>query len=276
MLGAQLITKQTGPEGKPCNTVLLTERVYMRRELYLSILMDRASGGPVIVASSKGGTSIEDIAAATPELIVTAPVDIVEGLTDDTVDKVVSSLGFRAGDEDGVRVLPTMRSLASPRCYSPRLTSIVMFRQRTCSATCTSCSSTPMPPWSRSTRSPRRRTATVRRELAVGGWSVAPVSLTTCIPVGRFPPVLVCDAKLNFDDNAAFRQADLFARRDFSQEDQREVEASKEDLNYIGLDGTIGCMGMYGCCCGGASPATLTRLVCSQRRWAGNGHHGYH
>ena len=142
----------------------------MRRELYLSILMDRASGGPVIVASSKGGTSIEDIAAATPELIVTAPVDIVEGLTDATVDKVVSSLGFRAGDEDGVRVLPTMRTPAPPRCYSPRLTSIVMFRQRTCSATCTSCSSTPMPPWSRSTRSPRRRTATVRRELAVGGW----------------------------------------------------------------------------------------------------------
>jgi len=71
MLGASLITKQTGEEGKPCNRVLLTERVYMRRELYLSILMDRASDGPVIVASSKGGTSIEDIAEETPELIVT-------------------------------------------------------------------------------------------------------------------------------------------------------------------------------------------------------------
>jgi len=55
--------------------------------------------------------------------------------------------------------------------------------------------------------------------------------------------VLVCDAKLNFDDNAAFRHAELFDKRDFSQEDPREVEASKEDLNYIGLDGTIGCMG---------------------------------
>ena len=71
MLGARLITKQTGADGKPCNTVLLTERVYMRRELYLSILMDRASDGPVIVASSKGGTSIEDIAAETPEFIFT-------------------------------------------------------------------------------------------------------------------------------------------------------------------------------------------------------------
>lgn len=187
MLGAQLITKQTGPEGKPCNTVLLTERVYMRRELYLSILMDRASGGPVIVASSKGGTSIEDIAAATPELIVTAPVDIVEGLTDDTVDKVVSSLGFRAGDEDGAK--DVLRNLY--KLFIDTDATLV---------------------------------------------EINPLAET---PDGN---VLVCDAKLNFDDNAAFRQADLFARRDFSQEDQREVEASKEDLNYIGLDGTIGCM----------------------------------
>jgi succinyl-CoA synthetase beta subunit len=52
----------------------------------------------------------------------------------------------------------------------------------------------------------------------------------------------VCDAKINFDDNAAFRQPDVFAKRDFSQEDPREVEASKYDLNYIGLDGSIGCM----------------------------------
>jgi succinyl-CoA synthetase beta subunit len=55
--------------------------------------------------------------------------------------------------------------------------------------------------------------------------------------------VLACDAKLNFDDNAAFRQKEIFALRDYSQEDKREVEAAKYDLNYIGLDGNIGCMG---------------------------------
>lgn len=69
--------------------------------------------------------------------------------------------------------------------------------------------------------------------------------------------VLVCDAKLNFDDNAAYRHADLFAKRDISQEDPREVEASKEDLNYIGLDGTIGCMG-----------ASCTRVRSPRCRWA--------
>lgn len=76
-----------------------------------------------------------------------------------------------------------------------------------------------------------------------------------------FLPVVVCDAKINFDDNAAFRQPDIFAMRDVTQEDPREVEASKYDLNYIGLDGNIGCMGA---CCARELPPVPSRPSCVQ------------
>ncbi len=69
MLGQNLITKQTGKEGLPCTKVMLAERMYMRREMYISIMLDRSAGGPMFIASPAGGTSIEDVAEATPELI---------------------------------------------------------------------------------------------------------------------------------------------------------------------------------------------------------------
>ena len=98
MIGETLITKQTGEEGKPCSKVILAERVYARRELYFSILMDRAHGGPVMVASARGGTSIEDIAAATPEAIITMPVNIINGPSAQDLDGLVSKLGFSSGE----------------------------------------------------------------------------------------------------------------------------------------------------------------------------------
>ncbi len=69
MLGQVLVTKQTGEDGKPVNTLLMVERVFIRRELYISIMLDRQTCGPLIVASQAGGTSIEDVAKATPEKI---------------------------------------------------------------------------------------------------------------------------------------------------------------------------------------------------------------
>lgn len=80
MLGQRLITRQTGEEGKPVNKVFLMERVYMRRELYLSIVMDRVSGGPVLVASAQGGTSIEEVAEKNPEAITKSYIDINKGV----------------------------------------------------------------------------------------------------------------------------------------------------------------------------------------------------
>jgi len=188
MLGQELVTKQA-PNGRICNKVLLMERMYMRREMYLSILMDRESQGPLMVCSPRGGTSIEDVAATNPEVIFTQPIDIMDGLQEDQCLRMASNLGLEEGSDAYKKAVRLMRNLYS------------MF---------IACDCTQI--------------------------EVNPLAET---PEGD---VVVCDAKVNFDDNAAYRQSSIFARRDTTQEDAREVEASRYDLNYIGLDGTIGCM----------------------------------
>ncbi|CAB1098404.1 unnamed protein product [Ectocarpus sp. CCAP 1310/34] len=189
MLGQKLITKQTGEEGLPCEKVLLMERMYMRREMYLSIMMDRGSQGPVIVACPDGGTSIEDLAESNPELIMKEEVDIMTGLTDAQAGKIAEHLKLSSDGpsyEAGKTLLKNMYA---------------MFIERDCTLV-----------------------------------EINPLAET---PEGR---VMACDAKLNFDDNAEWRQKDTFQFRDYTQEDIREVEAAKYDLNYIGLTGNIGCM----------------------------------
>lgn len=189
MLGYNLITKQTGAAGLPCTKVLLVERQYMRREMYLSIMLDRGAGGPVFIVSPAGGTSIEDVAAATPELIFKQPINIIEGITDAQADYLATSLGFTQG------------TMGHNECKDVVKKLYQVFRAHDCTLV-----------------------------------EVNPLAET---PDGH---VMVCDAKLNFDDNAEFRQKVVFQHRDRSQEDWREVEAAKYDLNYIGLTGNIGCM----------------------------------
>lgn len=189
MLGANLITKQTTKEGLPCNKVMLVERLYVRREMYVSIMLDRASGGPVFIASPAGGTSIEDVAAATPELIFKQPVDITKGMSDAQAEYLATSLSFVPGTEGHKQCQDVLKKLYN------------LFIKYDCTLL-----------------------------------EVNPLAET---PEGN---VVVCDAKLNFDDNAEFRQKEIFTLRDRSQEDWREVEAAKYDLNYIGLSGNIGCM----------------------------------
>jgi succinyl-CoA synthetase beta subunit len=188
MLGQELVTKQA-PNGILCNKVLLMERMYMRREMYLSILMDRATQGPLLVGSPIGGTSIEDVAKSRPEVIFTQPIDIMEGLQDAHCQRMASNLGLEEGSPAHAKAVTLMHNLYS------------MFIACDCTQV-----------------------------------EVNPLAET---PDGD---VVVCDAKVNFDDNAEYRQSTIFARRDSTQEDAREVEAAKYDLNYIGLDGTIGCM----------------------------------
>ena len=188
MLGEELVTKQA-PNGIICNKVFLMERMYMRREMYLSILMDRASQGPLMVASPRGGTSIEDVAATNPEVIFTEPIDIIDGIQDDQCERMATNLGLEKGTVPFDKAVTLMKNLYG------------MFIGCDCTQV-----------------------------------EVNPLAET---PDGD---VVVCDAKVNFDSNAEYRQKEIFAKRDFSQEDQREVEASKYDLNYIGLDGNIGCM----------------------------------
>merc|ERR1712176_586156 len=94
MLGKTLVTKQTGAEGKPNNTLMLAEKVSISTEKYFAILMDRGSGGPLMIGSKVGGTSIEDIAEADPTAIIKMPVDIMVGITAEQAASMASQMGF--------------------------------------------------------------------------------------------------------------------------------------------------------------------------------------
>jgi succinyl-CoA synthetase beta subunit len=191
MLGDYLVTKQTGEDGIVCTKVLLAERVYMRREMYVSILLDRAYNGPVLIACPSGGTSIEDIAVSHPDQMLYLPINIHDGMSQEMAEQVASHLGFvKAENEQGFNdTADLVKNLYQ------------MFIDTDS--------------------------------------TLVEVNPLAELQDGR---VMVCDAKLNFDDNAEFRHKDIFAYRDYTQEDPREVEAAKSDLNYIGLDGDIGCM----------------------------------
>merc|ERR1712038_2065100 len=187
MIGDFLITKQTGAEGRICNSVMITERKYTRKEYYIAFMNERAFNGPVIIASSEGGVNIEETAEKNPDAIVKFPIDVVEGLTVEGAKKVAVDLGIHANKIDEVsQILLNLYQL-----FLTKDASMVEIN-----------------PFAEDNK-------------------------------GNF----VClDAKLKFDDNAEFRQKAVFDQRDWSQEDAREVAAAEYNLNYIALDGDIGCM----------------------------------
>lgn len=187
MIGHKLITKQTGEKGVICNEVMIVERLYPRREFYFAIMMERSYGGPVMLASSVGGVNIEEIAAESPEAIITMPIDINIGVTDEQAREVAEKLGF---SETSIDEATTMIK----RLYATFL-------------------------------------KTDSTMLEINPF----VEDTT----GK---VLCLDAKCRFDDNAFFRHKDLFDSRDWSQSDTRERDAASSNLNYIALDGDIGCL----------------------------------
>ncbi|KAJ9064659.1 succinate--CoA ligase beta chain [Entomophthora muscae] len=187
MLGQKLITKQTGAAGKPCNSVYIVEREYLRREYYFAILMDRATSGPVLVASSQGGMDIEAVAEENPEAILKHNVDIFKGLAREDAVALAQKVGF------------------SPSCVEEAADTFIKLYKLFIEKDATMVEINPMAESSNH-------------------------------------EVLCMDAKINFDDNAEFRQQDIQALRDTTQEDPREVAAAKFNLNYIGLDGNIGCL----------------------------------
>lgn len=187
MIGHKLITKQTGEKGIICNEVMIVERLYPRRELYFAIMMERAYGGPVLLASSVGGVNIEEIAAENPEAIITEPIDINIGVTAEQARRVAEKLGFSDASLD--EAIDMIHKL-----YATFIKNDAIMLE------------------------------------------INPFVEDTS---GR---VLCLDAKCRFDDNASFRHKDLFALRDWSQSDLREREADDSNLNYIALDGDIGCL----------------------------------
>merc|ERR1712038_163413 len=187
MIGDYLITKQTGQDGRICNSVMVTERKYTRKEYYIAIMNERAFNGPVIIASSEGGVNIEETAEKNPDAIVKFPIDVMEGLSKEGARNVAEKLGVNSAKLDDVAdILLNLYKLFTTKDAS--MVEINPFA-----------------------------------EDANGGYF--------CL-----------DAKLRFDDNAEFHQKAVFDQRDWSQEDQREVAAAEFNLNYIALDGDIGCM----------------------------------
>ena len=94
MIGDFLITKQTGEEGRICNSVMVTERKYTRREYYIALMNERSYQGPVLIASAEGGVNIEEVAAKDPDAVLTFPIDIMEGLSLNTALQVAEQLGI--------------------------------------------------------------------------------------------------------------------------------------------------------------------------------------
>jgi len=187
MLGMTLVTHQTGPEGRVVSRVLVEEGLDMARELYLSLLLDRSAGKPVMMASAAGGMDIEEVAAKTPGHIVKIHIEPGVGL----VPFEARRLGFAIG-LDGAQVNKFVKLASS--LYD----------------------------------------AFVATDASLV--EINPLVVTAA------GDLLALDAKVNFDDNALYRHPDLRELRDLAEEDPLEIEASKFNLNYIHLDGTIGCM----------------------------------
>jgi succinyl-CoA synthetase beta subunit len=187
LLGRTLVTYQTGPGGQVVGRLLIEEGVPIARELYLSLLIDRASQMPVLMVSAEGGVDIEEVAAKTPERIHKEFIDPGVGLMPYQARKLAFALGLAAA-------------------HMGKATAMLSALYKAFIATDASL------------------------------LEINPLIVTTA------GDLLALDAKMNFDDNALFRHADIRDLRDLAEEDPLEVEASKFSLNYIRLDGNIGCM----------------------------------
>ncbi len=187
ILGMQLVTHQTGPEGREVKTLLIEEGLPIDKEFYLGITLDRVSGRNVFMASSAGGMDIEKVAEETPELILKETIDPAVGLRGFQARKLAFGLGIP--NELINQAASFMLKLYE--AYEKTDASLV---------------------------------------------EINPFLLT------KDNRLIALDAKVNFDDNAMFRHKDYAELRDLNEEEPLEIEASNHDLNYIKLDGNIGCM----------------------------------
>ena len=192
ILGMQLVTHQTGPEGKIVHKVLITEDVYYPgetepKEFYISLLLDRATSCNVVMASTEGGMDIEEVAAKTPEKIIKEWIDPGQGLRPYQARKIAYKLGL-----EGVVARDMSRFIHSL--------------------------------W----------TAFISTDASL--FEINPVLKTSD------NKILAVDAKVNLDDNALYRHPELADMRDISEEDPLELEAGEVGLNYVKLDGNVGCM----------------------------------
>ncbi len=187
MLGSALVTHQTDTNGLPINTLLIESLTDIQNELYLSLVIDRATRRITIMASTEGGMNIEEVAADTPEKILTETISPIAGYQ----PYIGRNLAFALGLE-GVQI----------RQFTALLGALVkLFIEKDASL----------------------------------------LEINPLVVTGE-GDLMALDGKINLDDNALYRHPDMQAMRDISQEDEREARASEFQLNYIHLDGDIGCM----------------------------------
>ncbi len=187
MFGMNLITHQTGPEGKEVKRLYIEEASNISKELYLSCLVDRASSKIAFISSTEGGMDIEKVASETPEKIITNKIDFKNDVETDEIEKIIKVFGFN--NEQKLIAHKLIKALY--KILIEKDASLI---------------------------------------------EINPLIIT------KDERIVCLDAKMNFDDNALFRRPEIFQLRDLNEEEPAEIEASKNDLAYIKLNGSIGCM----------------------------------
>ena len=187
MLGKVLITHQTGPAGKEVKRLYVEESSTIRKEFYLSCLVDRTSSKIAFISSDQGGMDIEEVAKSNPEKIITTKVDLLDDIKEEDCKKIIKI--FNLDDKASLQGIQLIQSIYK------------MFISTDANLV-----------------------------------EINPLILT------EENNLLCLDAKMNFDDNSIFRHPEILELRDLNEEDPTEIEASKYDLAYIKLEGSIGCM----------------------------------
>ena len=187
MFGKKLVTHQTGPEGKEVKRLYIEEASDIKKEFYLSCLVDRESSKIAFISCTEGGIDIEKVARDTPEKIITTKVDIAENVNEESVSKIIEP--FNLNEQQKKVASKLIQSLNK------------ILQDKDCSL----------------------------------------IEINPLI-ISKEEKLICLDAKMNFDDNALFRRPDILELRDLNEEEPAEIEASKHDLAYIKLNGSIGCM----------------------------------
>ena len=187
MMGKTLITHQTGPEGKEVKRLYIEEASEIKKELYLSCLIDRESSKIAFISSTEGGMDIEKVASTQPNKIITTKIDLKKEISNDEMNKIIESYDLNEKQKNvSFKLIDALYKILIEKDSS-----LI---------------------------------------------EINPLIIT------KNDEILCLDAKMNFDDNALFRRPEILKLRDFNEEDPTEIEASKHDLAYIKLNGSIGCM----------------------------------
>ena len=187
LLGKKLVTHQTGPNGKEVKRLYLEEPSNIKKEFYLSCLIDRASSKIAFISSDQGGMDIEEVAKKDPSKISTVKINFSADIKDEDCEKIVKN--FNLDNDANLKCIKILKSIY--KTFISTDASLI---------------------------------------------EINPLILT------KENNIVCLDAKISFDDNAIFKHPELLELRDLNEEDPTEIEASKHDLAYIKLDGTIGCM----------------------------------